>query len=92
MARFDGRDLADVLRWLASRGITSLLVEGGSELHAAFFEAQLVDRVQRVETPHVMGDGVPVAAGFAADRRPRSARVKHLGADTMVEWDVHGTD
>ena len=56
------RNLAEVLARLAERGLLSVLLEGGPTLQAAFFAAGLVDRVQRVETPHVLGTGVGAAA------------------------------
>jgi diaminohydroxyphosphoribosylaminopyrimidine deaminase/5-amino-6-(5-phosphoribosylamino)uracil reductase len=92
VATFDERALSPVLEFLAGRNVVSLLVEGGPRLHAAFFASRLVDRVQRVETPHVLGAGVRVAGGFA-DPPSRDAKgVRHLGADRLVEWDVYGTD
>ncbi len=92
IAEFDRRDVGDVLRWLANRDVTSLLVEGGPKLHDAFFEANLVDRVLRVATPFVLGSGVRVASGFGTSGSTSGARVKTIGNDELVEWDVHGTD
>ena len=37
--------VAQVVQALAERGIASLLVEGGSAIHGAFFDAGLADRV-----------------------------------------------
>jgi diaminohydroxyphosphoribosylaminopyrimidine deaminase/5-amino-6-(5-phosphoribosylamino)uracil reductase len=58
-----GVSLADLLARLAARGITHLLVEGGSEVHARFLAAGLVDEVAVVVAPKLAGaDGVPLAA------------------------------
>lgn len=92
IAVFEGRSVSQVLHRLGERSITSLLVEGGPRLHDAFFGAALVDRVQRIRTRHVMESGVPAAAGFAAGQEPADARVKRLGEDLLVEWDVYGID
>ena len=86
------RELGPILAALAARGILSLLVEGGPRLHAAFFDAGLVDRVQRVVTPHVLGQGIPAAAGMTVPMAPGRARLTTLGADELWEMDVHGTD
>lgn len=92
IAEFSERAVAPVLSWLAERGVTSLLVEGGPKLHEAFFDAGLVDRIQRVRTRHRLESGVHAAAGFDQAREPSGARTKVLGDDLLVEWDVHRTD
>src|SRR5262249_41642848 len=51
---FDRQSVREALARLAERGILSLLVEGGPTLHGALADAQLIDRVQRVVTPHVL--------------------------------------
>lgn len=40
---------------LGKRGITSMLVEGGGELHASFLAARLVDELRLVVAPLVLG-------------------------------------
>jgi diaminohydroxyphosphoribosylaminopyrimidine deaminase/5-amino-6-(5-phosphoribosylamino)uracil reductase len=84
------RELAPVMAWLAARGITSLLVEGGPALHAAFAEAGLVDRVQRVTTPRMLGDGVRAAAIILDSAGP--GRTIHFGEDVLSEVDVLRAD
>jgi diaminohydroxyphosphoribosylaminopyrimidine deaminase/5-amino-6-(5-phosphoribosylamino)uracil reductase len=88
----DGEPVAAVLERLHGRGITSLVVEGGAELHRAFWDARLVDRVQMYVASHVMGSGgwpwlgAPVVC---ADRiAERSARP--VGEDVLIEAYVHG--
>jgi riboflavin-specific deaminase-like protein len=84
------RDLGLVLDELGRREVQWLLVEGGPELHEAFFAAGLVDRAQRIASPVALGDGVPQAPAFA--RLATCARPDaelRLGADVLTEWDVH---
>jgi diaminohydroxyphosphoribosylaminopyrimidine deaminase/5-amino-6-(5-phosphoribosylamino)uracil reductase len=86
-------DLAGALARLAARGITWLLVEGGPTLHAAFCRAGLVDQVQWVLSPRMLGRGI--AAGDAvADLAESAAELRRttLGGDTLIEFDVHRTD
>ncbi len=81
---FESRQLAAVGAFLADRNVQSLLVEGGPTLQQAWIDAGLVDAVQFVRTPAVLGGGVPVAPALAqwvADRTP----TKVWGADTLVE-------
>ncbi|MBI1778877.1 MAG: bifunctional diaminohydroxyphosphoribosylaminopyrimidine deaminase/5-amino-6-(5-phosphoribosylamino)uracil reductase RibD [Proteobacteria bacterium] len=56
-------DLAALLRELGDRGITRLLVEGGSQIVASLLRLDLVDRVVWCRSARFIGgDGVPVAA------------------------------
>ena len=63
--------LSATLQRLGGRDVMSMLVEGGPTLQQAFFEADLVDRLQVVTTPHRLLAGVAApeaAAGTAATR------------------------
>jgi len=86
-----GEDLQSLLRHLASEGIQSLLLEGGAQIHAAAWDAGLVDYVQLFVAPVALGrEGVPLFGG-----RPWSMsslidpRVELLGPDTLIEGYVH---
>ena len=52
-----GLDLAAVLHALAERGITRLLVEGGSRVAAAFVAAGLADEIWLLRGPNAIGPG-----------------------------------
>jgi diaminohydroxyphosphoribosylaminopyrimidine deaminase / 5-amino-6-(5-phosphoribosylamino)uracil reductase len=85
------RRLRDALEQLASRGILSLIVEGGVGLHRAFWDAGLVDRVQMYVAPRRLG---PQAVAWLpwplAGLGPVTTRI--IGADTLTEAYVHGVD
>ncbi len=82
-----------MLEDLAGRDILWLLVEGGPTLHAAFFEAGLVDHVQWAMTTMVLENGVPLAAGPGRELVwGMPPRVTPLGDDVLVEFDVHRPD
>jgi diaminohydroxyphosphoribosylaminopyrimidine deaminase/5-amino-6-(5-phosphoribosylamino)uracil reductase len=85
-------DIEAVLRRLADRGVLSLLVEGGAGLQTAFVEAGLVDRVQRLRTPVVLGRGVTPPVLPNEPRPGDGWPTTTLGADALTVWDVHGTD
>jgi diaminohydroxyphosphoribosylaminopyrimidine deaminase/5-amino-6-(5-phosphoribosylamino)uracil reductase len=85
-------DLPALLGLLGRRGCLELLVEGGGILLGALFDAQLVDRVQAVVAPMVIGGAAaPVAvAGLGVARmadafRLHDRRVRMLGDDLLVE-------
>jgi diaminohydroxyphosphoribosylaminopyrimidine deaminase/5-amino-6-(5-phosphoribosylamino)uracil reductase len=84
--------LAAGLAWLGSRGVSSLLLEGGTELHGAAWDGGLVDYVRLYVTPHTLG-----AAGvrFLGGRRFSTAAlteatIRPLGPDVLMEGYVHG--
>ncbi len=83
--------LAAALVRLAERGISSMTVEGGPRLHAALWQAGLVDRVQVFQTPVVLGPHgrgwLDPAVFTAADLE--DVRTVRLGDDVMVEGHVH---
>ncbi|HXD20174.1 MAG TPA: bifunctional diaminohydroxyphosphoribosylaminopyrimidine deaminase/5-amino-6-(5-phosphoribosylamino)uracil reductase RibD [Vicinamibacterales bacterium] len=86
-----GEDLQSALRHLASEGIQSVLLEGGAHVHAAAWDAGVVDYVQLFVAPVALGaGGVPLFGG-----RPWSLssliepKVELLGPDTLIEGYVH---
>jgi diaminohydroxyphosphoribosylaminopyrimidine deaminase/5-amino-6-(5-phosphoribosylamino)uracil reductase len=86
-----GLDLEAALAELARRNVLRLLVEGGSRVHGALLDAQLVDRVAVFIAPCLLGDAqaVPLAAGqrprsLAAALRVVDPEVLRLGDDVLV--------
>ncbi|MDR5708737.1 MAG: bifunctional diaminohydroxyphosphoribosylaminopyrimidine deaminase/5-amino-6-(5-phosphoribosylamino)uracil reductase RibD [Armatimonadota bacterium] len=94
----DGRvSLRDLLRRLGERGVLSVLVEGGSTLHAAVLEAGLADRIVAFIAPVLMGGreapGPVGGAGIAEITqalRLRNLTVRPVGTDLCVEAEVSG--
>ena len=80
------------LERLADLGIESLLLEGGSEVHAAAWDEDLVDLVSIYMCPRVIGPGgVPFLGGRAFDASQLvDRREERLGPDTLIEGYVHG--
>jgi diaminohydroxyphosphoribosylaminopyrimidine deaminase/5-amino-6-(5-phosphoribosylamino)uracil reductase len=82
----------DVLKGLAARGITRVLLEGGGRLAAAFLRADLVDRVVRFGSGCVIGgDGIAAVAALGLeklDRAPRFVRaaLEPCGEDVLETW------
>jgi len=75
-------DLTRALAWLAEKGISHLLVEGGGTLHSAFVEKRLVDEVVWFLSPKIIG----------GDQAPGAVRGKGIEklsqALTLRHWDV----
>lgn len=91
----DGRvSLPALATELARREITALLLEGGSEVNAAFLEAGLVDRVVAFVAPLLLGGRqAPSALGGAGRTlkeafRLTSMTARPVGEDLFIEGDV----
>ena len=80
------------IRSLLAWEVSTLLLEGGGALHAAAWQAGIVDRVIVIVAPTVLGkqgakffDGIPVPLSQLIP-----VRVETLGPDAWMEADVHG--
>jgi diaminohydroxyphosphoribosylaminopyrimidine deaminase/5-amino-6-(5-phosphoribosylamino)uracil reductase len=77
---------------LAQAGLTSILLEGGARLAAAFLRADVVDRLVLYQAPAIIGgDGVPAVQAMGVsllDAMPRFRRVAEtaLGDDLLTEF------
>ncbi len=89
----DGRiDPAAALDELGRRGAIRVLIEGGGELTASFFEHQLIDRVLAFIAPKLCGGrGSPSALG-GVGKHPMSSAVdldrqvlRSIGTDVLLE-------
>ncbi len=89
-------DLRVLLRELAKREISHLLIEGGGEAIASAFKAKAVDRVAWLIAPKIIGGRrAPTAVGGDGVSRISKAiplvnvSGRFLGPDLLVEGDVH---
>ncbi len=83
------------LQELGNMGLTSLMVEGGSELNASFLGAGLVNRVYLYVAPILLGgrNAVGLIGGLSpkrlADKKVVSnVRLRHLGDDMLIVGDL----
>lgn len=87
----DGRvELRSLLKALAARGISSILVEGGREVITALLKEGLVDRIVIIIAPLILGKGVEGIGDLGIRElnkaiRPSSHTVRHLAEDTIFD-------
>lgn len=85
----DAADLPDLLTQLATRGLSSLLVEGGASVARAFLDAGLVDRILLFEGETMIGEGgieSPLTAhDIPKDYKP--VRRMRFGADSCCDYE-----
>lgn len=85
-------DIAAMLRVLADRGITRLLVEGGAAVHASFVDRGLADRLEVFRAPSLLGAAgraaIDALAALGIDEAPRFSRVgiRQLGSDLLESY------
>ncbi len=84
--------LGPLLTRLGQRGITQVIVEGGSDLNAAFLKARLINEVRLYLAPRLMGGLQSTGViGGASPRRLAQAvplqrfTARRLGTDLVVE-------
>jgi diaminohydroxyphosphoribosylaminopyrimidine deaminase/5-amino-6-(5-phosphoribosylamino)uracil reductase len=88
-----GLDLPSVLRALAEKGISRLMVEGGSRVASSFVAAGFADEVWLLRGPATVGaDGVPAldAMPLAAITQSPDFKVRAseaLGNDTLTIYE-----
>jgi 5-amino-6-(5-phosphoribosylamino)uracil reductase len=85
--------VADVLTWLAGRGVRTLLCEGGGSLVAQFFAARAVDELHLTLVPRLLGGArAPTIAdgpGFGPDEipDPKLASLERVGDELYLRYD-----
>ena len=91
----DGRvELGALLSELFTREVRAVLVEGGGEVHAAFLDAGLVDRVAMYIAPLLVGGrgATPVVGGVGRELKSAvrlgGLAVTGLGDDLLIEAEV----
>ncbi|MCM8792090.1 MAG: bifunctional diaminohydroxyphosphoribosylaminopyrimidine deaminase/5-amino-6-(5-phosphoribosylamino)uracil reductase RibD [Candidatus Omnitrophica bacterium] len=85
-------NLKDMLKKLASKGITSILVEGGGTLIGSLFDERLVDKVMFFISPKIIGgkNAIDSVMGRGVERVDRAFKLKNvtmkrLGEDFLIE-------
>jgi diaminohydroxyphosphoribosylaminopyrimidine deaminase/5-amino-6-(5-phosphoribosylamino)uracil reductase len=88
-----GLDLKAALRALSDKGITRLMVEGGSRVASSFVATDLVDEVWLLRGPEAIGgDGVAALHALPLSEITQSPRLKlraseTLGNDTLTIYE-----
>jgi diaminohydroxyphosphoribosylaminopyrimidine deaminase/5-amino-6-(5-phosphoribosylamino)uracil reductase len=79
-----------VLEILASRGVSSLMIEGGGRVAACFVAAGVVDAIEWFRAPILLGgDGRPGVAALSLARLAHAPRYRRLAAEPLGDdlWE-----
>jgi diaminohydroxyphosphoribosylaminopyrimidine deaminase/5-amino-6-(5-phosphoribosylamino)uracil reductase len=98
---YKGKSLSKVLDHLGSREITSVLIEGGSDVLGQAFDQRLVDKVHFFLAPILTGGPFPAVGGKGAGSTTEGARIveqklQQVGPDLLVvgypKWNREGVE
>jgi diaminohydroxyphosphoribosylaminopyrimidine deaminase/5-amino-6-(5-phosphoribosylamino)uracil reductase len=88
----DGIDLPSLMTRLGQKGITSVLIEGGSRVAASALSGGIVDKLLLFYAPKILGgdDGIPIFKGIGPDLMKDCKNLHNVawhffGNDFMVE-------
>jgi diaminohydroxyphosphoribosylaminopyrimidine deaminase/5-amino-6-(5-phosphoribosylamino)uracil reductase len=77
-------DMNAAFQELGRRGLTRVLVEGGSTLGAVLLRAGLVDRLAWFHAPMLIGgDGIPAVAGFGVQHLAEAPRFERVAVEAV---------
>jgi riboflavin-specific deaminase-like protein len=86
-------DIKDALAWLTTRGVRTLLCEGGGDLCAQLFAARAVDALYLTLVPRILGGAhAPTlvgGAGFGVDEipDPTLASMERVGDELYLRYE-----
>ncbi len=90
-------DMKELMREIGKRGVSSVLIEGGSGINAAVLRAGVINRVMFFIAPKIIGgrNAIPSVGGPGINLLEEAARlgsmsVTHTGADILVEAELLG--
>lgn len=92
-----GLNVRLTLEAFAKRGLTRVLVEGGSHLAAALLQAHLVDRIVWFRAPVILGaDGLPALQALGVDTVAEAIQLKlltreEIGKDVAETYAIENT-
>jgi diaminohydroxyphosphoribosylaminopyrimidine deaminase/5-amino-6-(5-phosphoribosylamino)uracil reductase len=88
----DGLDLAVLMRELARRGWSKILIEGGARVAGAALRAGVIDRIAFFVAPKILGGGLSAIEGLAPATMLNALRLTGLSARQVgTEWLLEAT-
>jgi diaminohydroxyphosphoribosylaminopyrimidine deaminase/5-amino-6-(5-phosphoribosylamino)uracil reductase len=88
----DGLDLAALMRELARRGWSKILIEGGARVAGAALRAGVIDRIAFFVAPKILGGGLSAVEGLAPATMRNALRLTGFSARQVgTEWLLEAT-
>ncbi len=83
-------DIEEVVREAGKREITSIMIEGGSEVYGSALRASIVDKLVFFLSPKILGDGIPSFSSLGLKAMEdaiglKGLTVQKLGQDLLIQ-------
>ena len=83
-------DLSDLMKQLGKMEITSIMIEGGSELNSSAIKEGIVDKILIFTAPKIIGSGLGAIGNLGVNKIDKAIQLKEpvcrkIGSDTLVE-------
>jgi len=86
-------DLGDLLSKIGTRGISSVLIEGGSQIITSVLSKGLADKIVVTVAPKILGKGIEAVGNLGISEIARSVKLSHVklyrkGPDLIIEGEI----
>ncbi len=83
-------DIEDLMKQLGKHEITSVMIEGGSELNSSAIKAGLIDKVLIFTAPKILGNGLGAIGNLGIKKINKAIELKNpvtkkIGKDLLIE-------
>lgn len=83
-------DLEDLMKQLGKHEITSVMIEGGSELNSSAIKSGVVDKILIFTAPKIIGNGLSAIGNLGIKKIDKAIEIKNpvckrIGKDMLVE-------
>ncbi len=83
-------DLRDLVKQLGEHEITSVMIEGGSELNSSAIKADIVDKILIFAAPKIIGNGLGAIGNLGIKKIDKAINLKNsvsrkIGRDMLIE-------
>ncbi len=83
-------DLKELMKQLGNHEITSVMIEGGSQLNSSAIKAGIVDKILIFAAPKLIGNGIAAVGSLGVKKIDKAINLKStvtrkIGNDTLIE-------
>ncbi len=80
-------NLNDLMKILGKKGISSVLIEGGSKIYTSFLKQKLIDKFVFFIAPKILGKGIPVFGDLKTKKINKAVKLTGISVE-LIESDL----